>query len=433
MWPYILGALGAFFGFYVFSDRRRPWKTESDLSNRLFFYFKFYYSTKYLSSVKRAADNGLEAYFKNNTAPVYAAEDTSSSCTISAAGDLMMRRDLAFPASRNVWAEIEDTLFDADFTTGNLEFAVNPSRQYYQIIRYSVEEKYAEPFLDLPQKGSFDYVSIANNHINDSYTEGICHTIDFLNRKGVYHSGCAKSADDRDDFPVVDIGGIKTAFLAYSFSTNGIPLDRGFEHGVNLIRFNALKDEDYDPSLIFRHIQLAKERGAELIVANNHWGIEFEYYPSPRLVRRAHELMDAGVDIIIGHHPHMVNPSEWYRTKDGRNALCFYSLGNLTSFALKRPTMKMSQIVRIRVEKESGGDRNSAVRISQAEIIPTFFCKKGRGTHADHRILPLFETAQKIREGRCDTTLSRLRRFQILHACREYERYFLQKHAFSYR
>ncbi|KMQ52349.1 Capsule biosynthesis protein capA [Chitinispirillum alkaliphilum] len=63
--------------------------------------------------------------------------------------------------------------------------------------------------------------------------------------------------------------------------------------------------------------------------------VEFEYYPLERLIRRAHDLLDAGDDIIIGHHPHIINTVERYRTADGRSGVIFYSLGNITAWALK--------------------------------------------------------------------------------------------------
>ncbi|ERP38809.1 poly-gamma-glutamate biosynthesis protein [Chitinivibrio alkaliphilus ACht1] len=341
----------------------------------------------------------------------------------------MTRRDLAAPASRRLWDEIGDSLFSADFVTGNLEFPINPHTQHYRILRYSVREEFAEPFISLPPKGGFDYFSLGNNHINDSYAEGVRNTMEYLDAHSILHSGCSAVEEDIDTFPIVDINGISVALLSYTFTTNGVELEDDFTYGVNLVRFNALDDADYDPSLIHRHIEKARQDGADLIVCNIHWGIEFEYYPSKRLVSRAHDLLEAGVDVIVGHHPHILNPAEWYTTKDGRNTLCCYSLGNLTSFALKRPTMKLSEIVKFSVEAGNASDGSRKIRLTGATIEPTFFCKHGFGKKADHRILPLFKTYEEL-DSRSD--LTPWQKYQIRHVYAEYQQYFLQKDAFTY-
>ncbi|MGM0444508.1 MAG: CapA family protein [Fibrobacterota bacterium] len=422
--------LTVLFAVYVFSGMRRPWPTESDLSHRLFFYFKFYYSTKYLSPVRFAERNsGLEKYFSAMQKPHYT-EDLQNVQTlqIKAVGDLMVRRDLAAPASPHLWTDVEEYLFDGDLVSGNLEFAVNPNHRIYQIIRYSVEEKYTEPILDRP-RGTFDYLSIANNHIYDSYRNGVCYTRDFLAKRGIPFSGASDSVEERDNFPVIDVKGVKIALLAYTFTTNGIRLRDDFRYGVNLIRFNALREKDYDPSLIEHHITLAKQRGADLIMANNHWGIEFEYYPSSRLVRRAHALMDAGIDIIIGHHPHILNPAEWYDTADGRTAFCAYSLGNIISYALKQPIMNLAEIVGITVEVGENSSGERVVRLKEAEFMPTWFHKKGRGGRSDHRILSL----SSLRDGAHSQRLSPIDRRSLAYVSREYDRFFRQDRAFLYR
>ena len=141
--------------------------------------------------------------------------------------------------------------------------------------------------------------------------------------------------------------GVKIALLAYTFSTNGIALDPDRTFGANVVRFNALRDADYDPDLVHHHIELARKRGADLIVSSHHWGVEFEYYPPARIVTRAHELLDAGIDIIVGHHPHILNPTEWHVTPDGRTTVCLYSLGNLTSWALLHPMQRLSEVAEV--------------------------------------------------------------------------------------
>jgi len=107
------------------------------------------------------------------------------------------------------------------------------------------------------------------------------------------------SPSEQDDYPIIEIKSFKIAILSYSFTHNGIAPEPGQEFGLNLVRFNALNDGRYDPSLIHRHIDLAKKRGADYIICCNHWGCEFEIYPAPRLVERARDLLERGERVVL--------------------------------------------------------------------------------------------------------------------------------------
>lgn len=423
---------------YIYYPFKHPLPTESDYSHHNSPSWELYYCSKYPNSIRRAEKgSNYEQYFANMKSPQYEdALNDSKEIKINMVGDLMVRTDLVAPGSRNLWNEVGDYIFDSDLTFGNLEFAVNPNDLYHKIIRYSVPFDHADPFLkDTNKYGKFSAVAVSNNHINDSFHPGICSTLDYLDSIDMKYSGSARTPEEQDEFPIFEVNGVKIAFLSYTFSTNGLPLQDDHKYGTNLVRFNALKDEDYDPSLIFHHIKLAKERGADIIISSNHWGIEFEYYPASRIIKRAHELMDAGIDIIMGHHPHILNPSEWYQTKDGRNALSLYTLGNLTGFALKRPTMRMSEIASAYIEVGKDKDGNRVVRLKGADKMPAYFMKKGWGNKSkksDHRILPVLETAKKLRNKEKMNHISWLEKILVKGLDKEYRKYFMQKDAFTY-
>ncbi len=431
----IIGVLFAGLLIYIFNPFRKPILTESDYSHHISPWWELYYISKYIHSIKRAEKGSeLEAYFKGIRAPIYQSTlHNTEIINIKATGDLMKRQDLVAPASRHLWDHIGEYLFSADFVIGNLEFAVNPNRVIENIIRFSVPENYADPFLKDPQHGKFDCVAIANNHINDSLSEGIIYTCNYLDKIGVPHVGANRTPQEIDEFPIVSRKNIKIAILAYTFSTNGIPLEENFNHGTNLVRFNAINENDYDPSLIYHHIKLARKRGADIIIASNHWGVEFEYFPQSRLVRRAHDLLNAGVDIIIGNHPHILNPAEWYTTKDGRKTVCFYSLGNLISHALIHPTQKLGLIVEIAVEKGVYEQGQKITRLKSATITPTYFMVKDKGKHADHRIIQVLSSAKAIREGKRPPHINSFDAWVIKCLDRNFRKYFWQEKAFTYR
>ena len=395
---------------YTFSPFKRPLPTESDYTYHKTPWWQLYYSSKYLCPVKKpASGSGLERVFARDMGP-----DPSSSVMlnpqpviINAVGDLMCRRDLSTAEGENLWDHIGEQVFSGDLHIANMEFAVNPDWIIQKLLRFSIPESCAEPLLGNQRYGNFDLVSLANNHINDSLSGGIKSTCDFLDRRGIKFVGGNRTLQEQDQFPIIDCKGIKIAVLSYTFSTNGIQLESNFRFGTNLVRFNALSDSDYDPSLILHHIELARSRGADFIIACNHWGVEFEYFPPERIVRRAHGLLDAGVDLIIGHHPHIINPVERYKTIDGREGVVFYSLGNLTSWGLKFPVQKMSEMASIILETGFDSSGKKMVRIGDLKLMPVLHTMNKAGKKTVHKLLPVLRCVEDVKAGKNIKGLSR--------------------------
>ncbi len=381
---------------------RRPYPSESDYSHHRSPWWQLNYSHKYLHPRLRAEKgSGLEEHFRRQSL-VFDDEPLRGSRTfdLTAVGDLMCRPDLLGPGGEHLYDEVGPEVFDADLRTGNLELAINEDRFILKTIRYSVPPSWTEPLLGDDRFGRFDFVSLGNNHINDSLAPGIRRTCDHLDSIGLLHAGANRSAEEQDRITLFEVAGVKLALLAYSFSSNGIPLDPEAPWGLNLVRFNALSEADYDDSLIRRHIALAKEAGADYIVCHNHWGNDHELYPPARLVERAHRLMDAGVDLILGHHSHLVGPVERYRSSDGRDCLCFYSLGSLTTFALLFPLNRLSQIARIRLEAGEDSEGRTVVRPRKVILTPVYHSIAQREGRPDNRLIPVYPAAEAIGAGR---------------------------------
>ena len=200
-------------------------------------------------------------------------------------------------------------------------------------------------------------------------------------------------------------------------------MDANYPFSLNLIRFNALKDKDYDPSLILKHIKLAKERGADYIISCHHWGLEFEYYPPERIVNRAHELLESGIDMIIGHHPHILNPIDHYVTKDKRDCLVFYSLSSLTTFGLIGAIKQLSEIAEIVLE--AGCDENGKVRINvkKVALTPVMHSRNKVNGKVSNRLLPIKQSFQYIVEGNIPKHFSKKDVRRIKYLKKEYEEY----------
>lgn len=165
-----------------------------------------------------------------------------------------------------------------------------------------------------------DIVSTANNHSLDKGARGILAEIEYFNRVGLPYVGTFKDVADQQTLRIQNVNGIKLAYLSYSYGTNGIPVPKGKEYLVNLIDKEKMKQE----------IHRAKEV-ADVIIMSAHWGNEYQRIPTSQQKELAQFLVNEGVDIIFGHHPHVLQPIEWLADEKGRKALVVYSLGNFLS------------------------------------------------------------------------------------------------------
>jgi poly-gamma-glutamate synthesis protein (capsule biosynthesis protein) len=173
---------------------------------------------------------------------------------------------------------------------------------------------------DLAELG-FDVIGIANNHMLDSTTAGYKRTIEFWeNFDDVFQIGGYKNKQDFENIKVIEKNGIKIAFLAYTYGTNGLTLASGSDLYVPLYN-----DDDID-----RQTKKAREL-ADAVIVSIHWGTEDHFKPGPEQTRKAQIMIDNGVDVIIGHHPHVLQPMQWADRKDGGRTLLMYSLGNFLS------------------------------------------------------------------------------------------------------
>lgn len=424
--------------FFLF-PLKYPLPSECDYTFRKTPWWHLYYIHRYLFAIKNASKGSgikehlLSINFDYSNGPEkkqLKEHDPREIITISSVGDMMTRPDLTIDSPPTLWQYIGKELFSADLSIGNLEFAVNPNRLIQTLLRYSVSPEYAKPFLGNPDYGNFSCLTLGNNHINDTSSESIISTIKYLNQCRIKNVGANCLKEDQDVFPIFSIKGVKIAVLSYSFSTNGLPLEKDFQHGVNLVRFNALKEKDYDPEIIHRHIKIAKDKGVDYIISCNHWGCEYEYYPRPYIVKRARALIEAGVDCIIGNHSHVVKPLERYQAKDGREGLICYSLGNTTNYAIKGAIKRLGQMVTITLGKKSthisGNPRLVPLSVKVKPFV--YLRRKEKQTNQTaHYLVPLFEGGRNSIQNNPSLikTLKEEKLFRRLE--KEYRKYFMQK------
>lgn len=267
--------------------------------------------------------------------------------TLLFAGDAMMHQAQIDAARRqdgtydfsSYFTAIAPQVAAADYAVVNLETPLGgPPYSGYPC--FCAPDSYA----DALQQAGFDLFLTANNHMLDRRDRGLRRTVATLRDKGCHHAGAYRDAAQRDSLvPLLeDVNGFRVAFLNYTYGTNGITAASG-----------AVVDY-IDRRQMRRDIARARAAGAELVCAAVHWGVEYQLLPHASQTALAAFLVDEGVDMVIGSHPHVIQPLEMRRRADGRNALVCYSLGNLISNMKTRDT-RGGALLHVTLRRDSAG------------------------------------------------------------------------------
>lgn len=174
---------------------------------------------------------------------------------------------------------------------------------------------------DEMQKIGFDVFNIATNHSIDCGEKGLISHINFWKERNAVTCGAYLNKEDYANIPMHEVNGAKIAYVGFTQSTNGLSLPEDSE--VMLIQ---AKDE----TLLQTRIMDAKEI-ADIVIVNAHWGNEYTHEPTRDQRLLAEKLASWGADVIIGTHPHVIQPVEYIENPDGRRTLVAYSLGNFIS------------------------------------------------------------------------------------------------------
>lgn len=205
----------------------------------------------------------------------------------------------------------------------------------------------------------FNLVSLANNHTLDRGEKAVKSSLAYWKDKPTLTAGSYESFQTRNAPKILEKNGIKYALLAYTYGTNGIPVPKGKEYLVNV----------YTKAMLENDIRAIREQ-VDLLIVSMHWGIEYEFEPSVEQKKYAKLLADLGVDLVIGTHPHVVQPVEYIG-----DTLVFYSLGNLIS-AQKGTNKRIGMLGSVEIEKLENG--KVAIKNPKAELIYTYYNSRFR-------------------------------------------------------
>ena len=291
-----------------------------------------------------------------------------------------------------------DTLSSADYTMINIEASLRKGKY-----GYSGYPQFTTPpvILDVVKKFGADMITMCNNHMLDGYCDGLVESVGHVDAAGLDHIGGYVDRADSETPEIYTINGIKVGFVTYTHSTNSMEkyCDDRTSYLVNYFKNSNCATD----------IANARAAGAEVIVAVTHWGDEYKREPEDQTRKYAQALVAAGADVIIGGHPHMVQPAE-YITVTGNNgqsrtALCIYSLGNFLS--QHRVQYTDSGVVFEFTFQENADGSFSVVNPGYVPVYVWQF-KNDKG-HDDYRVLPVGQYLNNPPSGMSSEQVSRMK------------------------
>jgi poly-gamma-glutamate capsule biosynthesis protein CapA/YwtB (metallophosphatase superfamily) len=293
---------------------------------------------------------------------------------------------------------VKPYISSADIAIANLETTLAGSRRKYT--GYPVFNS-PDAIADALKEAGFDIITTANNHIIDSGAEGVIRTGEVLRSKGFDVIGTKKNKDDKG-YVVKEIKGIKIALTNYTFETarkdgvktlNSIPVPKEVEPLIDTFNYGTLSS---DLAGMRKRIDRMRGEGADIIVFCMHWGDEYQRHPNNLQRKIAQELSNFGVDIIIGGHPHVIQPIEVMESGvSNKNTLVVYSLGNfLSNQCYERLNNRYPEdglIVNIFIRKDL---KTGGVSVESVSYVPTWVHRKPKGDLFVYEILPLIDALE---------------------------------------
>src|SRR5208337_2600104 len=223
-----------------------------------------------------------------------------------------------------LFSDVSDVFQKADFGFVNLETPVAPAHS-----------RGSKPFMfDAPialleglKANGIKIVSFANNHVMDQGWPGFTETREHLRDEGLLFAGSGDTAQQTWQPVIVEANGIKVGWLGMTRWLNGSRNpDKDDQPHVNFFPYPGESGgaPGADEAQVLEAVKQARAK-CDFLVVSIHWGIEYAPAPRPEDVDIAHKMLEAGASVVVGHHPHVLQPIETYKTQDGRDTLIFYS------------------------------------------------------------------------------------------------------------
>lgn len=303
--------------------------------------------------------------------------------TVVAVGDMMVHSPQLQSASTGsgydfsgCFAPVGERVAEADLAIGNLETVLAGSeRGYTGYPTFNSPDAYAEAAV----ASGFDILTTANNHTLDRGPAGLAATLEVLDRLGALHTGTARTKEESERVLVIEVEGVQVAVLAYTYGMNGFTAPEDKPWMVNTIDQAAMEDD----------VRAARALGVDLVIVSIHNGVEYQRQPSASQETVEKAIIEAGADVVLGSHPHVIQPMETVEATraDGspRTGFIIHSLGNFLSNQRER-FRDTGIMLRFVFEKNL---RSGVTTLVSVEYVPVWVDDTLQDDEAGHRVLPI--------------------------------------------
>ena len=299
----------------------------------------------------------------DTSVPKKTVQQTNQSVTFLAVGDILIH-DRVYKVAKEgktynfdpMLQAVSPYIQKADLAVANSESMIGG-----EAIGLSSYPSFNSPYElgNAVKKAGFDIVTMANNHALDRGPKAASNAVHYWDHLNIVHTGVFLSKKDQSTIRVVSKKGIRFAFLAYTYGTNGIPTPKGTPYLVNRINLPQMK----------RDIARAKKQ-ADVVVVSLHFGIEYQHEPNAEQTKLVKQLANEGVDLILGSHPHVLQPYQWVSGEKGHKTFVVYSLGNFLSGQVGNDK-QIGGMLELTFNKATKKG-NSNVTITHPTFIPTY-------------------------------------------------------------
>jgi len=279
-------------------------------------------------------------------------------------GDVLIHRSVYNDALKKdgtydftkMFTDIKDVVSQHDLAFYNQESIIGGKKLGYSAYpRFNSPKEIGDAMVDM----GFNLVSLSNNHTMDKGTKAITHSLNYWKTKDVLTAGSYLSQEERNAVVIREKNGIKYALLAYTTVTNGLKNQSGKEYMWNI----------YDEETVKKDVEKLKNQ-VDVLMVSMHWGVEYTNTPNESQRKIAKYLASLGVDIVIGHHPHVIQPIEYID-----NTLVLYSLGNFISAQDTKDRLTGAMVsVKITIDEENNINYSDL----NAQLVYTYYNKSWR-------------------------------------------------------
>lgn len=305
--------------------------------------------------------------------------------TLTAAGDCLMHNTQIWSGLQNdgtysfdtFFTQVKDLISEGDYSSVNFEAPMaGPASGYTGYPLFNSPDAAADTFKD----AGFDMVVTANNHAMDRGYSGAIRTLEVLHNAGLDTVGTYENEEASKAFLIKEVKGVKVGYIAYSYGTNGLPVPAEHPYFFNFL----------DSDKVLNDIKQLRPQ-VDVLVLVLHWGVEYSPKPTQHQRAMAFEFLEAGADVILGSHPHVIQPMEVIKI-DGKDKFVIYSMGNFISHQIGQDR-NSGIVLKLKFTKNLDSRETFLTEVDYTPTFSHYYYENGK---RKFRVVPVEKTIEKI-------------------------------------